>query len=76
MKNWKTTTLGVLGIVSVTSTAAYNFFSTGTMPDWGHLATALAVSIGLLFSKDYNVSGTGSVAKVGNNLPPNPPVSK
>lgn len=52
MKNWKTTVTGILGIVSILSTAGFNWFHAGTMPDWGACAGGLVVSIGLIMARD------------------------
>lgn len=52
MKNWQTTTAGVLGIISILSTAGFNYFHTGSFPDWGAAATGLVVSLGLIRARD------------------------
>lgn len=68
MKNWKTTIIGILLIVSSTSTAALHYFQTGVLPDFVPLASAVAAGVGLLVAKDYNVTGTGTGTVAGGNV--------
>lgn len=52
--NWKTTTLGVLTIIIALATGAKTYLSTGSVPDIGALAAALAAGWGLIVAKDNN----------------------
>lgn len=57
-KNWKTTLAGVgtlLTAVAQIITAVAN----GTMPNWEVVIPLVIGGFGLLFAKDYNVTGTG-----------------
>ncbi len=59
MKNWKTTTLGILAIIGAIADAATCSITSGQimsciMEQW----PALVAGAGLLFAKDFNVSGT------------------
>lgn len=72
MKNWKTTTIGILLIVSSVSTAALHYFQTGALPDFAPLATAVTAGVGLLVAKDSTVSGSGAGAQSGNFAPAAP----
>lgn len=52
IKNWKTTLAGIAGILSVVSKALSNDWHF-TIEDFG----IITASIGLIFSKDRNVTG-------------------
>ena len=54
--SWKTTGLGVLGLISIISKTASELIQ-GIPVDWTIVATTVMTSVGLLFAKDYNVSG-------------------
>lgn len=52
MKNWKTTTAGVLAIIIAAATAGHAYLTTGNVPDLGALvATVVAATVGI-FAKD------------------------
>jgi len=58
MKNWKTTTLGILAIIGAVADAASCSLTSGQimsciMEQW----PAMVAGFGLLFAKDYNASG-------------------
>jgi hypothetical protein len=52
MKNWKTTTTGVLAIVLALANAAQQYLTTGAVPDLGMTVTALLAGWGLVMAKD------------------------
>jgi hypothetical protein len=54
MRNWKTTTTGVLAIVIAVASGAKMYLSTGQVPDIGALAAAVAAGWGLILAKDNN----------------------
>jgi hypothetical protein len=54
--SWKTTGLGILGLISIVSKTASELIQ-GIPVDWTIVATTVMTSVGLLFAKDYNVSG-------------------
>ena len=54
--SWKTTGLGILGLISIISKTASELIQ-GIPVDWTIVATTVMTSVGLLFAKDYNVSG-------------------
>lgn len=51
MKNWKTTTIGVLTIVAAVSGAALNYMQDGAWPNNATI-TAVLVGIGLISARD------------------------
>jgi hypothetical protein len=57
MRNWKTTTLGVLTALIAIATGAKEFLSTGSLPDIGLIAASLAAAWGLVMAKDNNARG-------------------
>jgi hypothetical protein len=57
MRNWKTTTLGVLSAVIALATGAREFLATGSLPDLGLIAASLAAAWGLLVAKDADARG-------------------
>lgn len=54
MTHWKTTAIGVLGIISVVSGVAITILKTGSIGgiDWTATGAALAASWGLIFAAD------------------------
>lgn len=54
MRNWKTTTTGVLAIVIAIASGTKMYLSTGQVPDIGALAAAVAAGWGLIMAKDNN----------------------
>lgn len=61
-RNWKTTILGVISIVSAVSLAAKALLDgdPATNPDWGATWTAIVAGFGLIVARDFNVSGGGA----------------
>lgn len=51
MKNWKTTALGIVTIISALSVAAKQWLS-GGVPDLSVLLPAIASGVGLISAKD------------------------
>jgi hypothetical protein len=58
MKNWKTTSLGLLTILSVVISSALNFLKTGALPGAVEFGL-LAGGWGLVQAKDNNVTNAG-----------------
>jgi hypothetical protein len=52
MRNWKTTTLGVLTAIIALATGAKEFLASGSIPDIGLIAASLAAAWGLIVAKD------------------------
>jgi hypothetical protein len=52
MRNWKTTTLGILTAIIALATGAKEFLATGTIPDIGLIAASLTAAYGLVMAKD------------------------
>ena len=52
MRNWKTTTTGILAIVIAVASGAKMYLSTGQVPDIGALAAAVMAGWGLVLAKD------------------------
>jgi hypothetical protein len=52
MRNWKTTTIGVLTGVIAIATGAKEFLATGSIPDIGLIAASLMAAWGLIVAKD------------------------
>ena len=52
MRNWKTTTLGVLTAIIALATGAREFLTTGSLPDVGLIAASLMAAWGLVMAKD------------------------
>ena len=50
--NWKTTTLGILSIGIAVASGLKTYLASGTVPDIGALAAALAAGWGLVMAKD------------------------
>lgn len=58
--SWKTTGLGILGLISIVSKTASELIQ-GLPVDWTIVATTVLTSIGLIFAKDHNVTGGDKV---------------
>lgn len=56
MKSWKTTTIGVLTIISAVVSAAIGFLKTGGLPDFGLLISAISAGVGLIAARDNGVT--------------------
>ena len=54
MRNWKTTTLGVLTAIIALATGAKEFLASGSIPDIGLIAASVAAAWGLIVAKDNN----------------------
>jgi hypothetical protein len=54
MKNWKTTTLGIIGIALTVLQAAQELLTSGTVSNVEPLVTSLVLGWGLIASKDNN----------------------
>ena len=52
MRNWKTTTLGILTAIIAIATGAKEFLATGSIPDFGLIAASLMAAWGLVMAKD------------------------
>jgi hypothetical protein len=57
MRNWKTTTLGVLTALIALATGAKEFCPPAALPDIGFIAASLAAAWGLVMAKDNNARG-------------------
>jgi len=60
MKSWKTTLAGLATLATSIQSivVAYSDNDISTMPDWNIQITNIIIGIGLLFAKDFNVSGS------------------
>lgn len=56
MKSWKTTTTGVLAIVTALASAVTNVLQNHPV-DWTAVMTAVMAGVGLISAKDNNVTG-------------------
>jgi hypothetical protein len=56
MKNWKTTTLGVLGLIVLVCGVAKSLLSGGSV-DWTTTIAAVTAAGTGIFAKDHNVTG-------------------
>ena len=54
MRNWKTTTLGILTAIIALATGAREFLASGSIPDIGLIAASLMAAWGLIVAKDNN----------------------
>ena len=56
--SWKTTVAGTAAILAAISTAAYAMLDADpeTNPNWGEVSAQIAIGIGLLKARDWNVS--------------------
>ena len=62
-KNWKTTVAGIAAILTVVGTGMTQFTNGGFQAvTWEAVVVGLMSGIGLIFAKDFNVSGTGKPA--------------
>ena len=52
MRNWKTTTTGILAIIIAVASAAKSYLATGAVPDIAALAAAVVSGWGLVLAKD------------------------
>jgi ABC-type branched-subunit amino acid transport system permease subunit len=58
MKNWKTTSMGISAIVSGITGIVYALKSKNLSPEIiSASTTGILVGIGLIFAKDFNVTG-------------------
>jgi len=65
MKSWKTTVLGIAGILSALCSVATSLLdgNTATNPDWTITVTAITTGFGLIFARDNGVSSEQAGAK-------------
>lgn len=68
MKSWKTTSLGVLTIVTLAATTATQLIK-GEPVDWNFVLATFITAVGLILAKDANVTG-GTVSNGAKPLPP------
>ena len=54
MRNWKTTTIGILTALIALATGAKELLATGSIPDIGLIAASLMAAWGLVMAKDNN----------------------
>jgi hypothetical protein len=54
MRNWKTTSIGILTILVAVATGAKEYLSTDTLPDLGLIVTSILAGWGLVQAKDNN----------------------
>ena len=54
MRNWKTTTIGVLTIIIAIATGAKEYLTTDALPDIGLIVAAILSGWGLIQAKDNN----------------------
>ena len=54
MRNWKTTTIGILTIIIAISTGAKEYLATDALPDPGLIVTSILAGWGLVQAKDNN----------------------
>ena len=52
MRNWKTTTIGILTGIVALATGTKEFLATGQVPDIGLIAASLMAAWGLIVAKD------------------------
>ncbi len=52
MKNWKTTSIGILTIIVALSSALLNFLKAGSLPDWATLLASFTAGWGLIHAAD------------------------
>jgi len=52
MKNWKTTTIGVLTAIVAVATGGKEYLSSGELPDIGLIVASLMAAWGLIVAKD------------------------
>ena len=54
MRNWKTTSLGILTIIVALATGAKEYLATDSLPDFGLIVTSILAGWGLVQAKDNN----------------------
>ena len=54
MKNWKTTSIGILTILVAVATGAKEYLATDNLPDLGLIVTSILAGWGLVQAKDNN----------------------
>ena len=54
MRNWKTTTIGVLTMIIALATGTKEYLQTDTLPDIGLIVAAVLSGWGLIQAKDNN----------------------
>lgn len=54
MRNWKTTSIGILTIIIALATGAKEYLSTDSLPDLGLIITSVLAGWGLVQAKDNN----------------------
>ena len=54
MRNWKTTSIGILTILVAVATGAKEYLATDTLPDLGLIVTSILAGWGLVQAKDSN----------------------
>jgi hypothetical protein len=54
MRNWKTTTIGILTALIALATGGKEYLTSGEIPDIGLIAATLAAAWGLIMAKDNN----------------------
>ena len=54
MRNWKTTSIGVLTIIIAIATGAKEYLTTDALPDLGLIVTSILAGWGLIQAKDNN----------------------
>jgi hypothetical protein len=52
MRNWKTTTIGILTALIALATGGKEYLTSGQIPDIGLIAASLAAAWGLIVAKD------------------------
>lgn len=52
MRNWKTTTIGILTAIIALATGSKEYLATGSIPDIGLIAASMAAAWGLIMAKD------------------------
>jgi hypothetical protein len=52
MRNWKTTSLGILTIIVALATGAKEYLATDSLPDFGLIVTSILAGWGLVQAKD------------------------
>ena len=52
MRNWKTTSIGMLTIIIALATGAKEYLTTDSLPDLGLIVTSILAGWGLVVAKD------------------------
>ena len=65
MKSWKTTTVGILGVVIALCTALVALWDgdDATEANWGAVVAAATVAVGLIFARDNDKTSEDAGAK-------------